>query len=46
MVTCEANRATLAFHATLRRLTEPPVQGELLVRHDALPRSLLRLHVG
>ena len=43
----DANRATLAFHAELQRLMEQHRGGELLlVRHDALPRTLLRQPLG
>ncbi len=44
---CDANQATLAFDAELQRLTQQPIDGELLlVRHDEEPRTLLRQPLG
>jgi hypothetical protein len=40
----DANKATIAFHAALRRLTALGVTGELLVRHRHRPHHpLVRL---
>ena len=41
---CDANRATLAFEAERQRLTQQQHRGGelLLVRHEELPRTLLR----
>ena len=44
---CDANRATLAFHAEWQRLTEQQIDGDLLlVYHDEQPRTLLRDSLG
>jgi hypothetical protein len=44
---CDANRATLAFHAQLQRLSAQQIRGDLLLVHQAAgSRTLLRQPLG